>query len=190
MFRILVVEDNPNHQLLLRETLTDEGYEVIATDSGVEAVSMARSERPDLVVLDLVIRERHGLEVLRDLLDLNPELPVVIYTGYPGYCQDFMSWAADEYVVKSSDPEPLLRAIERALKKGGRGVWTQDLVGEQSSAYENREAGVDHHPGFSVEGKVRVWDRALAPDGSEHNFAEPNTSSVFRNGSGLETMRF
>jgi len=59
--------------------------------------------------------ERDGLSALQELLEVHPSLPVVINTAYPAYADDFVAWAADGWVEKSSELGPLLEEIERAL---------------------------------------------------------------------------
>ena len=60
----------------------------------------------------------HGLDALRKLLSINPNIPVIIHTAYSHYKDNFMSWAAEEYVVKSSDLTELKNAIKRVLTSG------------------------------------------------------------------------
>jgi DNA-binding response OmpR family regulator len=115
MNTILVVEDDPNHEWLLKRDLTAEGYEVETTRSGREAFALATDKPFDLVVLDIHLPDADGLNLLPRLLEIHPKLHVVIYTAYVAYRDSFMSWAADAYVVKSSDTRELKQAIAAAL---------------------------------------------------------------------------
>ncbi len=115
---ILIVENDPHQQLWLEEELTDEGYCVLTTASGHKALALVKDEQlVDLVVLDIRMPDMDGLDTLSHLLDINPKLPVVIHTAFSAYRESFMSWAADAYVVKSSDTSELKRAIAAALHR-------------------------------------------------------------------------
>ena len=88
------------------------------------------AEQPDLVVLDLHMPGMDGIDTLGQMMALNPKLPVVIYSVYERLKDNFMTWTADVYLVKSSDIEILKGEIERVLserKAQGRWpIWPQD----------------------------------------------------------------
>ncbi len=115
MKKILVVEDEESQRILYEEELTEMGYDVRLAATGEEALQMARKERPDLVILDIMMPGMSGLETLRELLNDDPRVPVIIHTAYSHYKDDFMSWAAEEYIVKSSDLTELKNAVRRIL---------------------------------------------------------------------------
>ncbi len=116
MERILVVEDDPVQRLLYEVELGEEGYDVVLARDGLEALEQVRNEAPDLIVLDILMPHLHGLDTLRKLVALHPNLPVIIHSAYSHYKDDHSSWVAEEYVVKSSDLSGLKNAIKRALK--------------------------------------------------------------------------
>ncbi len=116
MKKILIVEDEKDQQILYEEELSEMGYALQVASNGEEALQMARSERPDLVILDIKMPGKSGLDVLQDLLNDEPRIPVIINTAYTHYKDDFMSWAADEYIVKSSDLTELKNAVRKILK--------------------------------------------------------------------------
>jgi len=114
--KILVVEDEINQGLLYEEELTDEGYEVDVANSGEEALEMVAGKSYDLVVLDIGMPEMDGLETLGRMLTIDNKLPVILNTAYPSYKDNFMSWAADAYVIKSSDMTELKEKIRESLE--------------------------------------------------------------------------
>lgn len=114
MTTILVVEDELNQRLLYQMELEDDGYRVVLASDGLEALQQVKEEHPDLVVLDLGMPGMDGIEVLGRLLDQNAKLPVIIYSVYESF-QNNSTWAADAYVVKSSNLEVLMHEIERVL---------------------------------------------------------------------------
>jgi len=119
MGAILIVEDDKNQRLLLEEELRDEGHTIMTAASGREALETVARTMPDLVVLDIAMPGMDGLEVLGKLLDVNNRLPVVIHTAYASYQDNFMSWAADAYIVKRGDLDELKGAIRDILAEHG-----------------------------------------------------------------------
>ncbi len=119
--RILFVDDDPNQREIYQRRLERQGYQVDLADSADSAVSRVRQERPEVIVLDIAMPGRDGLSALQEFLDIDPSVPVIIHTAYPGYAENFLSWAADAYIEKSSDINPLVEAIEEAVvRNGGR----------------------------------------------------------------------
>jgi CheY-like chemotaxis protein len=112
---ILVVEDDTNQRALYEEELTDEGYNVLTAGDGKEALSRARENKPDLIVLDINMPVMDGLDTLSHLLEFNGQIPVIINTAYASYQESFTSWSADAYIVKSSDLTELKNTIKRLL---------------------------------------------------------------------------
>ena len=118
MKSLLVVDDEANIRKLDGEELTEAGYRVVGASSWDEARRALEAERFDLVTLDIRMGEGpDGIEALRLIKGMHPELPVVIVTAYGEYQADFGSWAAEGYVVKSSDLTELKGRIARELDK-------------------------------------------------------------------------
>ena len=115
--RILVVEDEVNQGLLYEQELSDEGYDVDVANSGQQALDKVRGGHYDLVVLDIGMPHMDGLETLGKMLSMDNKLPVILNTAYPSYKDNFMSWAADAYVVKSSDLTEIKDKIRESLSK-------------------------------------------------------------------------
>ncbi len=118
MNRVLVVDDEPNVRLVYREVLSDGGYEVLEAESAKEIFDILKDEPVDLVVLDIKLRSESGLDVLQRIANDFPNLPVILCSAYVSFQNDYTSWLAESYIVKSSDPEDLLREVNRVLKKG------------------------------------------------------------------------
>jgi len=115
--RLLVVEDEINQGLLYEQELEDDGYEVDVVNSGAEALEVVKINSYDLVILDIGMPEMDGLETLGRLLGIDNKIPVILCTAYPSYKDNFMSWAADAYVVKSMDLTELKEKIKESLSK-------------------------------------------------------------------------
>ena len=120
MNRILVVDDEPNLRLVYREVLGEEAYEVLEAESVKETFDILNREPVDLVVLDIKLRSESGLDVLQRITKEFPTIPVVLCSAYVSFQNDYTSWLADSYIVKSSDPQELLKEIRRVLSKRGK----------------------------------------------------------------------
>jgi DNA-binding response OmpR family regulator len=114
--RVLVVEADPALRRLYRQALGEEGYRVEAAASGEEALArLSAGEVPDAMVLEVQLRGMDGITLLRRALDAHPELAVVCNTGCAAFKAHFGAWAADRFVVKSSDLRELKDALAGAL---------------------------------------------------------------------------
>ncbi len=119
--KILLVEDEESLRILYEEELQAEGYEVLSASNGKEALRRLEGESPDLIILDIVMPVMDGMETLGRIMGKKRNIPIIIHTSYPGYREDFMSWAADAYVAKSSDLRELKDTVRDLLKKGRKG---------------------------------------------------------------------
>ncbi len=113
--KILLVDDEESIHLLYKEELSEEGYEVISALNGEDALKLFEEERPNLVILDINMPGIDGIEVLRNMKQLHPEIPVILSSAYPEYKQDLASWASDDYIVKSFNLDELKGSIRSHL---------------------------------------------------------------------------
>jgi two-component system, OmpR family, response regulator len=119
--RVLVVEDHPKLRSLLSRALTSEGYAVDARQDGVEALQMLTEVSYDAVVLDLVIPELHGLEVLREARARQVTAPVLVLTAR-GSVRDRVQGldaGADDYLIKPFAMAELLGRVRALVRRGG-----------------------------------------------------------------------
>ncbi len=115
--KILVVDDEESIHLLYREELEEEGYEVHSAMNGEEALKLFDDIKPDLVILDINMPGMDGIEVLRQIKEKKPGVPVILSSAYPEYKQDLASWASDDYIVKSFNMDDLKDSVKRHLFK-------------------------------------------------------------------------
>jgi two-component system response regulator (stage 0 sporulation protein F) len=115
--KILIAEDDDSLRLLYEEELKAEGYEILSARNGREAIQLLEETRPDLVLLDIVMPVMDGMEALGRILRKDRGIPIILNTSYSAYREDFMSWAADAYVTKSSDLTELKTKIRDLLEK-------------------------------------------------------------------------
>jgi CheY-like chemotaxis protein len=117
MTTILVVEDDKNQRLLYEQELKLEGYEVVTASDGKEALEKAQEQLPNIIIMDINIPKMDGIETMGKILSRNKEIPIIINTAYSNYKDNFMSWAADAYIVKSSDLSELKNTVKEVLAK-------------------------------------------------------------------------
>ena len=120
MAKILIVDDEESIRLLYQQELSEEGYEVIVAENGKECLEKLDQETPDVVILDVRMPVMDGIETLGRIINKKKELPVILNTAYSSYKDDFMTWAAEAYVVKSFDLAEMKAKIREILdrKKG------------------------------------------------------------------------
>lgn len=121
MAKVLIVDDEENVREFYKAELIDEGYEVLLASNGKEAIQCIQKDVPDLVVMDIRMPEMDGIEALGRLVARYKDLPVILNTAYSSYRDDFRTWAAEAYVVKSSDLTELKAKIRDILKKRTKG---------------------------------------------------------------------
>jgi len=119
--RILVVDDEIYIVHILEFSLTMEGYSILTASDGEEALRVIDSERPDLVVLDIMMPKLDGYEVCRRLRqdEQFQELPVILLSakGRPVDREAGLQAGADDYITKPFSPRKLLEKIRELLER-------------------------------------------------------------------------
>lgn len=122
MSRILIVEDNKDLAFGLHSNLEIEGYEVTTATTGMEGVRQARSFLPDLVILDLMLPEMDGFEVLKAIRKHNTTTSVLILTARGEEVDKVrgLRLGADDYVTKPFGLMELLARVEALLRRSDK----------------------------------------------------------------------
>jgi len=117
METILVVDDEKNYLLVLSAVLEEEGYEVLTTVSGLEALEIQKSSDLDLVLTDMKMPGMDGIELLDQIKAMDPELPVVMMTahGTVDKAVEAMQKGAYSYILKPFDNERLILYVKKAI---------------------------------------------------------------------------
>ena len=145
--RILVVDDDPQALLSVREALSKDGYGTIATGDPEEVPGLLKEHRPHLVLLDLMLPEVDGIELMRDIFE-TAGVPVLFLSAYGQedvIARAFDAGAAD-YVVKPFSPTELMARIRAALRRGAAPSRTEPsepcVLGELTLDYGERRVMV------------------------------------------------
>src|SRR2546429_9906894 len=119
--KLLVVEDDPNILELLSASLRFAGFAVSTATSGARAVQVARDDRPDLIVLDVMLPDLDGFEVIRKLRDGGTRTPVVFLTARDATDDKIrgLTLGGDDYVTKPFSLEELTARIRSILRRAG-----------------------------------------------------------------------
>lgn len=113
---LLLVDDEEHILRLYEKEFSEEGYLVKTAKSAEEAIKLTKEGEVNLVVLDIKMEGKNGLEVLSDFRRINKDMPIILNSAYSTYKSDFQSWLADAYLVKSSNLEELKKTIRELVK--------------------------------------------------------------------------
>ena len=116
--RILVVDDDPRTLRSVRDTLSEAGYAPLVTGEPAELAQIIRSERPRLVLLDLVLPGKDGIELMNEVPEL-ADLPVIFISGYgrDETVAAALEAGAADYIVKPFSPTELVARVRAALRR-------------------------------------------------------------------------
>ena len=152
MKRILVIEDEPQMLLGLRDNLELEGYEVATAGDGDEGLQKAASFNPDLVILDVMLPRKNGFDVCRELRARSIATPVVMLTARSQETDKVLGLelGADDYVTKPFSITELLARVRAVLRRaGGR-------AGAPADTYRIGDLEIDFRLHQARRGRVRV----------------------------------
>ncbi len=122
--KLLLVDDDPNLILLVRDYLEFRGYEVVTAENGREALEILARELPDMIICDIMMPEMDGYGFVEELRKQNQASWIpVLFLSAKGQSQDRikgLNLGADVYMVKPFEPEELVAQVESSLKQSGR----------------------------------------------------------------------
>jgi DNA-binding response OmpR family regulator len=120
--RVLVIEDDASITLGLRINLEAEGYEVLAAEDGERGLVMARTEQPDLVILDVMLPKLNGFQVLQTIRREGLAMPIIVLSARTGEMDKVtgLELGAEDYVAKPFSLAELLARVKAALRRGPR----------------------------------------------------------------------
>lgn len=119
MLKVLLVEDDADQRNLYRDSFIEAGFEVATASNGIEALECFNISRPDAVVLDIQMPGMDGIEALGKIITRDKQIVGLFYSSYPAFKSNFMTWAADAFVVKTGDPSEIVNEVHRLLAEHG-----------------------------------------------------------------------
>ena len=189
--RILVVDDDPNMLRLVRDMLDAAGYEPLVTGAPEDLARLIRTQRPQLVLLDLLLPDRNGLELLQEIPELS-DLPVIVISGHGSdeTIARAFELGIDDYIVKPFSTTELVARIRAALRRQQKPE--PFVLGELEIQYESREVTVsgkavnltvtefDLLRLLSVNaGRISRYETLLRQIWSEREDPDPNLVRIF-----------
>jgi DNA-binding response OmpR family regulator len=120
--KILIIEDEPHIVLGLRDALEFEGFRVVSAGNGKDGVSLAKHEKPDAVLLDLMLPDVNGYKVCEDLRRWNPFVPIIMLTARSQEVDKIrgLDAGADDYVTKPFSVGELIARIRALFRRASR----------------------------------------------------------------------
>ncbi len=112
--RVLVVDDEAGILRFVKTSLSLVGYEVVTTTSGEEALRLVESEKPDIMLLDVLMTPTSGFDVLAKLRTFS-QLPVVVFTARNDIGNNAMKVGANDFIAKPFKPDELTKKIRGIL---------------------------------------------------------------------------
>ncbi len=116
--KVLVVDDEEDFAKALKIRLKANGYEVVLAHDSIQAIMMANQEKPDLIILDILIPGEDGFSVSEQLKqgEETRPIPILFLTGVPGGERRAYQSGASGYIMKPYQPEVLLETIRKVLE--------------------------------------------------------------------------
>jgi len=131
---ILIIEDEPHIVMGLKDALEFEGYEVVSSGNGRDGVAMARQNKPDAVLLDLMLPDINGYQVCEELRRFDPFMPIIMLTARSQESDKIrgLDAGADDYVTKPFSVAELTARIRAIVRRASRnpGVSESFEIGE------------------------------------------------------------
>jgi two-component system chemotaxis response regulator CheY len=115
--KILVVDDAAFMRMRCSKLLTDNGYEVVEAENGLDAIAKYNASKPDAVLLDITMPEMDGLTALKEIRKVDPEAKVAMVTamGQQSMIMDAIKSGAKDFVVKPFQPDRVLAAVKKLV---------------------------------------------------------------------------
>ena len=119
--RILLVEDEPSLIFTLKDTLESEGYQVIVSEDGEQAVGMAQEHKPDIMILDIMLPGKNGYEICQEIRSLKFTFPIIMLTAKDQELDKVkgLDIGSDDYITKPFGVKELLARIQARLRRAG-----------------------------------------------------------------------
>ncbi|WP_102377504.1 response regulator transcription factor [Raoultibacter timonensis] len=126
MMKILLVDDEISIERLVSSMLLDAGYEFAYADNGFDALAIAEQEKPDLIIMDVMMPKMDGFAACRELRARGITAPIIFLSAKGDIVDKGIGFQAgsDDYMVKPFDPRELLMHIEAHLRRANMGVAT------------------------------------------------------------------
>src|SRR5471030_111696 len=149
MSKLLVIEDDPRIQKALQRQFVAEGFNVCIAGDGREGLAAAKAQKPDAVILDLMLPGMSGREVCKGIRAIAPGIPVLILSAVSEVADKvlLLELGADDYVTKPFSPRELLARLQAAVRRTRRSERSDILsFGNITADFAKMEVSKDGQP--------------------------------------------
>jgi CheY-like chemotaxis protein len=117
MKKILLIDDDPDVQTVLKITLQQQGFCVETASRKGEALQKLAAEQPSLILLDVLLSGDDGRELCREIkaMPATKDIPVIMFSGHPSAGVQYEAWGADDFIAKPFNTPTLLEKLNRQL---------------------------------------------------------------------------
>ncbi len=119
MQKILIIEDEPNIRELVLYNLSQNGYEPLEAEDGLQGIAMARSENPDLILLDIMLPGKNGYDICKELRAEGSKIPIIMLTAKNDEIDKVLGleFGADDYISKPFGIRELMARVKAVLRR-------------------------------------------------------------------------
>ena len=114
--RIVVADDDPSIRQTLTDILTEKGFTATSAKDGYELLTGLKERIPDIIILDLMMPQKNGIEIISTIKSLYPKTKIIIYTAFKKYEDSTYTRKADKFLLKENGPQPLLLSIQELTR--------------------------------------------------------------------------
>lgn len=169
MQRILMIEDEPNIRELVSYNLTANGYEALMAEDGIQGKEMAEKERPDLILLDIMLPGKNGYDICKELRQEGNNTPIIMLTAKNDEIDKVLGleFGADDYLAKPFGIRELMARVKAVLRRTGEGSGNRE-EGEGQQGGSGSVNGGDSDGGGEINGGERISIGELLIDTARH----------------------
>lgn len=130
MKKILIIEDEPNIIELVAYNLTNNGYDCVSAEDGIMGITLVHREKPDLILLDIMLPGKNGYDICRELREEGNKIPIIMLTAKTDEVDKILGleFGADDYITKPFSVRELMARIKAVLRR-----YEENNSSEQSS---------------------------------------------------------
>lgn len=154
MKKILIIEDEPNIIELVGYNLKNNGYDYISAEDGLMGITLVHKEKPDLILLDLMLPGKNGHEICRELREEGNKTPIIMLTAKSDEVDKILGleFGADDYITKPFSVRELMARIKAVLRRYEENN-TTDSLDDYIISIDDIEINTDRHE-VMVAGKL------------------------------------
>ena len=147
MKKILIIEDEPNIRELILYNLQANGYEGLQAEDGIMGITMVHTEKPDLILLDIMLPGKNGYDICRELRDEGNHTPIIMLTAKTEEIDKVLGleFGADDYISKPFGIRELMARIKAVLRRYESVASKPASTGERILRIDDLEINVERH---------------------------------------------